>query len=373
MRLSFTLSTYIGKQFLISLGTVLAIMGTVILLVDLVELLRRASGRDMASFGMILELTLLKLPSMLQKIFPFAALVSSILMLSRLTRTQELAVTRSAGVSVWQFLLPPIAVAAMLGVFTMTVLHPLSATMLSKYEQLEAKYLRGRASLLAVSPSGLWLRQIDQVEKEDGLTEEQETIVHALRASSQTMELYDVIIFMFDGDHAFTQRIDAQTARLETGHWALNNVLITSPRDPASREAHMEIPTHLTTQQIQESFSSPETLSFWALPAFIDTLEQAGFSALRHRLHWHSMLSLPLMLAAMVIVGAIFALRPTRSGGTGTLVAAGVLTGFILYFLSDVVHALGLSGTVPVWLAAWAPALASALLGTAALLHAEDG
>ena len=125
--------------------------------------------------------------------------------------------------------------------------------------------------------------------------------------------------------------------------------------------------------QIQDSFASPDTMSFWALPGFIKTLEDAGFSALRHRLHWHSLLSGPLLLFAMVLLAASFSLKLTRSGGTGLLMAGGVASGFVLYFLTDVSLALGISGGIPVVLAAWAPAVASTLLGFALLLHLEDG
>ena len=114
-------------------------------------------------------------------------------------------------------------------------------------------------------------------------------------------------------------------------------------------------------------------MSFWELPAFIDTLETAGFSALRHRLHWHSLLAAPLLLFAMVLLAASFSLRLTRKGGIGLLMAGGVGAGFILYFLTDVSLALGMSGGIPVILAAWAPALTSTLLGLATLLHLEDG
>jgi len=44
-----------------------------------------------------------------------------------------------------------------------------------------------------------------------------------------------------------------------------------------------------------------------------------------------------------------------------------------LYFLTDVVLALGVSGGLPVILAAWAPAGVFTLLGLAMLLHLEDG
>jgi lipopolysaccharide export system permease protein len=75
----------------------------------------------------------------------------------------------------------------------------------------------------------------------------------------------------------------------------------------------------------------------------------------------------------MVLLAATFSLRLTRRGHTGWLVAAGVLTGFLLYFLSDVVHAFALAGNLPPALAAWAPTGIAALLGLSLLFHLEDG
>ena len=52
---------------------------------------------------------------------------------------------------------------------------------------------------------------------------------------------------------------------------------------------------------------------------------------------------------------------------------AGVATGFIIHFASDVVYALGLSARIPVPLSAWSPAIIGCLLGAAILFHLEDG
>ncbi|HAE51227.1 MAG TPA: LPS export ABC transporter permease LptG, partial [Tistrella mobilis] len=106
---------------------------------------------------------------------------------------------------------------------------------------------------------------------------------------------------------------------------------------------------------------------------FIAQLRDAGFSALQHRLYWHSVLALPLLMMAMVIISATFGLRFTRRGGAGITIAGGVFTGFLLYFLTGVVYALGQSGGLPVVLAAWTPAGVAALFGIATLLHLEDG
>jgi lipopolysaccharide export system permease protein len=55
------------------------------------------------------------------------------------------------------------------------------------------------------------------------------------------------------------------------------------------------------------------------------------------------------------------------------MIVSGVLAGFILYFVSDIVFALGLSDKVPVLLAAWTPTGVSLIFGVSMLLHLEDG
>ena len=98
-----------------------------------------------------------------------------------------------------------------------------------------------------------------------------------------------------------------------------------------------------------------------------------GFSGLRHRLYWHSLLSDPFLLCAMVLIAATFSLRLTRYGGTSLVIGGGILAGFLFYFLSDVIYALGLSASLPVLLSAWSPVGITTLLGLAMLMHLEDG
>ncbi|MBT3790945.1 MAG: LPS export ABC transporter permease LptG [Alphaproteobacteria bacterium] len=364
MRISPVLSFYIAKRFLLDIGLIFAVLLGLIFIGDLVELMRRAWNKDTVTIWLTIELALLKLPYMAQKVAPFSALFGCMLAFVRLTRTHQLVVARSAGISVWQFMLPAVAIAFIGGGLMVTIFNPLVSATMSRFEQLEAEHFRGRASSLAVSASGLWLRQADAGGQ---------SVIHALRVTGEGTELENVIIFLYSGKDRFTGRIDAKSAVLEPGYWRLNDALVTAPNETAIRHKSWRLKTTLTLEQIQDSFASPDTMSFWDLPDFINTLEAAGFSALRHRLHWHSLLAAPLLLFAMVLLAASFSLRLTRSGGIGLLMAGGVGAGFLLYFLTDVSLALGMSGGIPVILAAWAPALTSTLLGLATLLHLEDG
>lgn len=365
-RLSSTLSFYIARHFLVWFGAVFGVFVSIILIVSFMELMTRASGKPAATMAVVVNLALLKMPFLAQEAIPFAMLFGGMLAFWKLNRSHELVAVRAAGVSVWQFTLPALVIALAIGGIKLTALNPIAALMLSKSEQMEHKYLSGRTSLLAVSSSGVWLRQAD----ENG-----QSVIHARQAVADPMELQQVVILIYDGENRFVRRIDAASARLEDGYWALSDARISSPDgDPVSKlRKTYRIETDLTPDKILNSFASPETISFWELPRFIKVLEASGFSALRHRLHWNSLLAEPLLLCAMILIAAAFSLRHNRRGGVFIAVIGGVATGFIVYFASHLVIALAAKGTVPAALAAWAPAGAATLLGVTTLLHIEDG
>lgn len=365
--LSFTLSLYIAKRFFWAITITLLGLIAVSLLIDTIELLRRSSGKEVP-FYIVGQMAVLKAPGMMEKLLPFSVLIGCLFALTRLTRSQELVIVRASGVSAWQFLLPAFGVVMLMSVFMVMVFNPISSAMLLHYEKVEGKYLRGRASLLSVSTSGLWLRQIENENADIS-----EYFINALRVSQKDMMFYDVVLFAFDKDYAFTERLDATQAKLEPGQLILSDVTLSKPGFAPEQIAIYGLPTSLRLEQIQDSFASPETISFWALPGFIQVLEEAGFSALKHKLYWHSLLAKPLLFVGMVLIAAIFSLRMPRRGKLGILIVSGLGSGFMLYFFTDIIGALGMAGNIPIVLAAWSPALIVLMLGTGTLLHLEDG
>jgi len=366
VRLSSTLSVYIGRHFILSFLAIFSMFMMLIFLFDSIELLRRAQSRPDISFSMVVEMALMKLPFISQEIFPFSALFGTMAAFWRLTRNQELIIIRTAGVSVWQFLLPVIGLALALGIFQISVINPLASTTLARFERLQINYFKGKQNQFAFSGSGIWLRQAD----DNG-----QSVIHAsnILQQGEDVELRNIFVMTYSTGGEFLTRIDAELANLEDGFWRIENAWIHETEKPPQFEKEFWLATNLTLNKIQDNFASPETMSFWDLPGFIATLEKAGFSALRHRLYWNSLLAAPMLMIAMVLIATAFTLRHTRRGGIMYVISAGVLTGFIFYFFSDVIFALGLSDSIPVTLAAWTPSGIALLLGTAFLFHMEDG
>jgi lipopolysaccharide export system permease protein len=276
---------------------------------------------------------------------------------------------RAAGVSALWLIAVPVSAAVVLAALAIAVANPFVAASMKRGAEVEDTFRGRETSRLSVSPDGLWLRQADA---------EGQTVIQAGRASPDGGALSGVRLHRFDADGALYERIEAASARLEPGQWRLEDATLwrRGTGDGFEKEAaaaSITLPTTLTGDQILDSFSPPEMLSFWQLGRFIAQLEQAGFSGDRHRLFLHSELAKPALYAAMVLIGAAFALRPTRFGQTGVMVVIAVLAGFSLYFLKDFAESLAGSGAIPLVVAAWTPPLAAILLALGLLLHLEDG
>jgi lipopolysaccharide export system permease protein len=365
MLIAKTLSAYLGRQFLAWCGTVFAVMLSLVFILDYLELIRRGAPRPEATLGLLLEMAALKLPYMAQEVLPFAVLFGTMAAFWRLTRTNELVVARAAGVSVWQFLMPAVLSALVIGVFSVTVFNPVASVTQTSYENLDSRYLRNSTDQSILLRSGLWLREADD--------QGNQRFIHAERTDPGDIALENVTILFFKGADQFSERIDAKEARLTPGHWQVVDGALWQQNGDSEPFQTLDLTTGLTPQKIQESFASPETMSFWDLPNFIRLLEVSGFATQLHRLYFNKLLARPFLLCAMVLIAATFSLRMQRRGGATLMVAGGVLSAFLLFFLSDIIFALGLSATIPVALAAWTPAGIAMLLGVAFLLHLEDG
>ena len=372
MSIGLTLGLYLARRFgLAALGMLLA-LSALVSLFDVIELLRRAAQRPNVGLSLVFEIGALRLPFIALQILPFAILLGGIIAFWRLTRSSELVVVRAAGVSAWGFLAGPMLVAVGLGVFATAALSPFAATTFSRAERLENTHLRSGAGLSALAGGRLWLRQADRELDPGGVAILSGRPVSG--ASRDAFELRDVSLWRLSAADRPLERIEAPQARLAGGFWLLDSARRYTDEDRTPRPAgELRLPSDLTPARIEGSFASPETLSFWDLPEFIAVLEGAGFSALRHRLHFHSLLALPVLAAAMLLLAAGFSTRVARRGGVAQMIALGVASGFALFLLDRISGEFGEAGSLPVVLAAWAPAGVGLLASLGLLLHLEDG
>ena len=355
---------YIAKRFLVAILGTFLLCSVLIFMIDFVEVLRQSGKYGSVPARTLVWMTLLRLPAYSEILLAFAVLVGSMGALLLLNRKSELAVMRAAGMSVWQFLAPGLAVALTLGVLAVTVYNPVAAAARAEAELLFAEAFGRESNFLRTQRGGSWLRQ----DGADGAS-----VINAGGATEGGLKLHTVTIFQFDKQGRFVERIDGERATLLEGYWEVEKAWLTrTGREPEQYDKYL-ISTYLTPERVQDALGTVISLSFWQLPALIEVVEKAGLSASRYRVHYELLWSRPALLIAMVLLAATVSLRSFRSGGIQTMVAGAMIGGFGFLLLAEVSRQVGVAGLVSPWVAVWVPVIVAALVSLTVLLHQEDG
>src|ERR1700744_4204386 len=311
-----TLGRYFAGRFVIAALGVFASIFVLLVVVDYIEMVRKTSGLVSASAIMVAETSLFRVPQLLEKLMPFCMLIGAMACYLALSRRLELVIARAAGVSAWQFIAPALGSSIVLGIMATTLYNPMSANLRELSKKMEAE-------IMGSSPGG-------------GIAE-------------------------------------AREATLEDGFWLFKGVRRYSLNAAPVEQESWKLPTSLTPAQVRNSFSTPETVSFWQLPGYIRSSESSGFATAGYRLQYHKLLAQPFLLAAMVMLAAAVSLRFFRFGGVQKMVLSGVGAGFLLYVLSKVTEDLAKAELMHPITAAWLPVVVGGLTGFLALLYQEDG
>jgi lipopolysaccharide export system permease protein len=356
-----TLGRYFAARFFKTILSIFLTIFCLMFVVVFVELLRRASDTQ-AGAGMIALMTAMRVPAATEMILPFAVLFGSMATFVDLTRKLELVVARAAGISVWQFITPPVLTAFAIGVFSVALYNPVAALMKQRSDQMEWDLFGTPGSVRA--DHGLWLRQ----RSVDGLA-----ILHAMAAARGGTELTDISINLYSPDGGFMERIEASHATLQPGAWKLEGAMVSTPGEPERLDRTYMLATELTPEQLALASTPPEGTPFWELLSVRARTQAAGLESGGYWLQFQTLLARPLLLVAMVLIAGAFSLRFFRFGGIAKTISSGVAAGFVLYIVTKIFSDLGGAGTIPAPVAAWSPALVGSMLGILTLLHSEDG
>jgi len=359
-----TLNVYFAKRFALWIVGLFIGCTLLILLVDMLEVLKRAGEREEFSLLGALLLSLFRVPSLSEQVLPFATLFGSMISFLALSKRLELVVARSAGVSVWQFLAPAVFVALVIGLLAILVYNPIAGSLKAWSDDLAVEYLGDQRQSLLQTRERVWLRQ----DSPDG-----EAIISAGLATNDGLVLKDVTIISFTEDGRYSERVEAAEARLGDKRWDVSDATVYVKGLVPHHYDHYIVSTYLGPEEVKENFADPETLSIWQLNGFILVAERAGLPTHRYILQFQSLLARPLLLASMVLIAGVVSLGFARFGGMAPLIFGGVISGFMLYVATEVTSDLGSAGTISPVVAAWSPGVIATLLGVTFLLHREDG
>src|ERR1700726_2273309 len=119
-----TLARYFAWAFPSATFAVFGGVVVLVVLVDYINLTRRAADIPNISPLIVAQTSLFRVPQATERMLPFSVLVGAMACYLNLSRRLELVIARAAGMSAWQFVSPALVVAFLIGIFATTVYNP---------------------------------------------------------------------------------------------------------------------------------------------------------------------------------------------------------------------------------------------------------
>ena len=336
------LDRYVLREQLLSLLAALLFFVSVFIIVDVFEKMDNFLD-NRVSFGVILTYYAVSIPGIVIQVLPMAMLLSCLLALGQIGRTNELTAMRAAGIGSGRIALPLWGMALLIsaGVFVVNevVLPPLNARRVELY--------RGAIKRQAVE--GAAMRTNLAYLGRDGRT----FLIRVYNVHAR--EMSEVVIQEIS-KNTLTGRIDAQSARWQNGKWVFRNGFTRRFDKEGEHAAQFEELVIPGLQETPDDFAKaeedPHALSYWELQDYIERLHQSGSRVQKHVVELYLKVAFPLTNLIVVVIGTALALR-VRRGGLAISFGLSIFISFIYYAFIRTGQALGHNGSIPPFLAAW--------------------
>lgn len=359
-----TFTRYVLRNFLVQFILYLVSFTALLQLFDLLnnsaDILADHNGR----LGAVVEYAFLRLPEIASFLVPFVVLMSALSTLGRMERGNEIMAYKAAGAPyvavLWAFL-PAVGMVAVLHFFLADQLVPRAMQELVAFE-LEAERSKGP----------------NKDVEESLFVQDGTSVVEAGGISHDGNHLDHVRIYERDQAGNIVKEIYADEIRYDVTSetWTMGRIWSTIVvRQQSTQTVYSENQaweTVLTPAEFSDLVERPQAMSFSKLSDFV-TSTQVGVRPTYFYETWlQKRIALPVSAILMILLAAPVAHSlHRRERGLAMGMTIGFCLGF-LYFLTDgLVLALGESGAVPPFLAAWLPILLFAAIGGAWLIRQE--
>ena len=359
-----TLFRYFALRFAGWVSLCLFGLVSIISLIQTIELVRRVSvlTRTVPDINYV-AMAAFNIPNVMHMILPFAVLTGAILCFSSWNRSHEFVVARGFGQSIWAALGPALFASFMVGMGFIVIINPIGAVTSLAYEAKMGEIFGNEKNDLAVSESGIWIR--------DNLPNSR-LIFHGETLEADTSRILNPIIYEFNETSNLNRVIKAKSSQLTKNGWIVENAVSWRNNGSEKNLGNIILPTTLGALNLQRSSLSPRALSIFQLPDFILSLEHAGIPATAHRMHLYQLLALPLLMIGITMLAARATLTNNLRGGRSRLFIRGVMLATIIFIFTYFMQVMGASLHVPTIVAAWTPSFAVFLVGAIILARGDE-
>lgn len=307
------------------------------------------------TLGMFLGYLWYRIPEFVNYVLPVTAMVSTLLCLGLLTKSNEVTAMKACGLSLYRVVLPVVVLAAAVSFSSFYLQENVLPSTNRKAEDLWNK--------IEDKPP----RSYTQANRRWVMGRDRDRIYHyryfdPLTEGFSQLSIYDLDV----SEWTFKRRIYAEKGFLEGQELSLVNCWYRDfegrlPRNFVKRD-HISFRVAEDRSYFLREWREPSQMRFSELRRYIHAIEMRGFDTVRFRVDLHYKISFPLVSLIMVFLGIPFAFS---MGKRGALFGIGLSVGIaVIYWVAvGVFRELGYANFLSPFLAAWGPNLIFGLVG----------
>ncbi len=339
------LDRYLSRQFLSTFLLLVLALPFLFLITDLTDRLDTYLGRGL-SLRTVAISYVYYIPQLAFWGFPIAALIATVFTVGNMTRHHEIAAAKAGGISFYRIVAPVILLAIGLSGLAIGI-----GELVPVANDKRAEALGERQRFNTPIRLNLVFRT------EDGKT------LSTSRLNAQAQEMTNVVLeSLVPGDSVRVHRAAANAYWDEPTGWTMHDgyvrwLPLDGREETAVRFATLQVPELAETpDELLATAKESDEMRYGELERFIQTVERSGGDASEFRVHLAQRVSLPLAVFVIVLFGAPLATSSQRGGTAfGVGISLGVTMVYLMLF--KVGEAVGASGAIHPWIAAWAPNL----------------
>ena len=343
-----SINRYIINEYIKSLFVVIAVMLSIILLINLLDEFNFFKSKKDLKFIFFLIFTVLKIPNVLINLFPFIVLFAGIVFYLKIYNHNEVISLRVMGYSNIQIILIPALTSFVIGYVIVFLIVPFSSSMLRYYEDLRSEYNETK-NLVFVNETGIWI--LDKSEKE-------KNIIRIEKINKDFSVVSQITIYNYDASNNFIRRIDATEGIINDKNWLLNKVNIISINKKNNKDNYLNnynYTSNVNISELKNLYKNTETTSLLDINKEMLILEDKGYSTIDLRIRYQKLISFPVYLLAMSILSGLMIINLGKTSNYLKYGSYGVIISIIIYFLNDLSITIAKSGIISVDFSVWIP------------------
>lgn len=352
------LDRYVARHII---GTIL-VVAIALLSLDLFFTLvneLRLVGRGNYTAGIAIQFLALSAPTRFYAMFPWAALLGTLISLGSLASNRELVVMRTASISVLRICYSVVKAALILTVFIVIIGEGI-APFTDRIAQNKKAIAINRGQSIETL-YGLWIRQ-------------GQDFIH-IRTITNARELSGITRYQFDSNRKLQEVTIAEQAIKETNGWRLTNIRGTKFLDHKTEMIELKeqiVPTLLESEVLETArMKHPERLPLTSLWRIIHYRTKNELNANTYALAFWNKIFQPFLIILMVVLAVPFVFGPLRSVSMGFRIVAGIGVAYLFHTINAMFAPLAIVYQVPPLLAVLLPLLLFAAIGYGLLMRVK--